>query len=117
MLTALAPRNTALNDSAVKTSPTKKPSKSSSVTSYFSQITGPFIQAWSSTWSQVILPVTVGTVMIIVNEATNKTSTTTIYHTEFEKNGSATLLTRTDTNAAGTITQVVTDEHNELMTM
>jgi hypothetical protein len=59
------------------------------------------------TWSQWITPSTVGTVMVTVNEATNQTFSTTIYHSEYENNGSMTLLTRTDTDAAGTVTKVL----------
>jgi hypothetical protein len=55
--------------------------------------------------------------MVTVNEATNQTFSTTIYHTDFERNSSATLLTRTDTDAAGTVTQVVTDEYSRTTTM
>ncbi|CZR54903.1 uncharacterized protein PAC_04788 [Phialocephala subalpina] len=109
------PRNTALNGTTTKASPTTTSSSSGSVTSSFSDITGPFILAHSSTWIQVIVPTTVGTVMVTVNEATNQTFSTTIYHTDYERNGSATLLTRTDTDAAGTVTQVVTDEYSRTM--
>lgn len=54
--------------------------------------------------------------MITVNEATNQTFSTTIFHTDYERNGSATLLSRTDTDAAGTVTQIVS-KHNRTMTV
>ncbi|KAG4439852.1 hypothetical protein IFR05_004665 [Cadophora sp. M221] len=111
------PRNTALNGTTAKPNPTTTSSTTASsnsdeVTSSFSHIKGPFLAAVSSTWTQVIIPITVGTVMVVVNEATNETSSTTIYHTDYERNGSSTILTRTDTDAAGTVTQVVTDKSN-----
>ncbi|KAE8446266.1 hypothetical protein EG329_012352 [Mollisiaceae sp. DMI_Dod_QoI] len=109
------PKNTALNATTTKASATKTASSSGSATSFFSDIAGPFILAQSSTWTQFIVPTTVGTVMVTVNEATNQTFSTTIYHTDYERNGSATLLTRTDTDAAGTVTQAVIDEHNRTM--
>ncbi|KAK0117419.1 hypothetical protein ONS96_013249 [Cadophora gregata f. sp. sojae] len=99
------PRQTGVNG----TVPTKTSSSSGSVTSFYSEIYGPFIAAVSSTWSQVIIPTTVGTVLVVVNAATNETTSTTIYHTDYLKNGSSTLLSRTDTDGAGTVTQVVTD--------
>ncbi|KAH7407105.1 hypothetical protein BKA64DRAFT_406986 [Cadophora sp. MPI-SDFR-AT-0126] len=109
------PRQTAVNGTAI---PTKTSSSSGSVTSFYSAIRGPFIAAVSSTWSQVIIPTTVGTVMVVVNAATNETTSTTIYHTDFLKNGSSTLLSRTDTDVAGTVTQVVTDyQNNQTMTV
>ncbi|KAH9217837.1 hypothetical protein DL95DRAFT_385960 [Leptodontidium sp. 2 PMI_412] len=112
------PRNTALNGTTAKPNPTPTSSSSELVTSSFSDIKGPFLAAVSSTWTQVIIPTTVGTVMVVVNEATNETSSTTIYHTDYERNGSSTILTRTDTDAAGTVTQVVTDKRNsQLMTI
>jgi hypothetical protein len=73
--------------------------------------------AYSYSWSQYIIPTTVGTVMVTVNEATNQTSSTTIYHSEYENNGSMTLLTRTDTDGAGTVTNVVPDLYNVHMTV
>lgn len=82
-----------------------------------SSTAGPFLGAYSYTWSQYIVPTTVGTVLVVVNNATNQTSTTTIYHTEFERNGSMTLLTRTDTNTAGTVTNAVLDYNRRRVTM
>jgi hypothetical protein len=82
-----------------------------------SSTTGPFLGAYSYTWSQYILPTTVGTVMVVINEATNQTSTSTSYHTEFDRSGSKTILTRTDTNAAGTVTDVVEDMYGSSATM
>jgi hypothetical protein len=78
---------------------------------------GPFLGAFSYTWTQYIIPTTVGTVLVVVNNATNQTSTTTIFHTEFIQNGSQTLLTRTDTNAAGTVTNAVADINGGFVTM
>ncbi|KAK0774201.1 hypothetical protein LTR02_007378 [Friedmanniomyces endolithicus] len=43
--------------------------------------------------------------MVTVNEATNKTQSTTVYNEEYTTDGGTTILTRTDTNAAGTVTQ------------
>ncbi|OWP03911.1 hypothetical protein B2J93_5870 [Marssonina coronariae] len=88
---------------------TRKPSSSAPAVSSFSSTQGPFLMVDSSTWSQFIIPTTVGTVMVTVNEATNKTISTTIYHTDYEINGTVTLLSRTNTNAAGTVTQVVSN--------
>merc|ERR1712093_771747 len=108
------PRQTA-NGTAV---PTRTSSGTGSVTSFYSEIYGPYLAAVSSTWSQVIIPTTVGTVLVVVNEATNETTSTTVYHTDFLKNGSSTLLSRTDTDVAGTVTQVVTDyQNNNTMTV
>lgn len=60
-------------------------------------------------------PVTVGTVMVTVDEASNQTVTSTSYHTEHSQyvtSGtfpSSLLYTRTDTNAAGTVTAEIYD--------
>lgn len=97
--------------------PTETSSTSGPVLTSFSSIAGPYIAAYSSTWSQAIIPITVGTVMFIVNEATNKTTSTTIYHTDFVQNGSTTLLSRTDTNSDGTVTYVATYGLNLSTTM
>jgi len=64
------------------------------------------MDATSYTWVQYYTPSTVGTVMVIVNDATNKTTSTTIFHTEFDLSGSSKLLEGTDTNKAGTVTAV-----------
>ena len=61
---------------------------------------------YSYTWSQWIRPTTVGTVYVTVNEATNQTSSTTVYHSEYKTNGSMQLLTRTDVDALGTVTGI-----------
>ncbi|KAL2064168.1 hypothetical protein VTL71DRAFT_4662 [Oculimacula yallundae] len=119
-VTVTASDSAATNPSSTVTVTRTRPTVTSQqgpVTSSFSQITGPFIAAFSSTWSQFIIPITVGTVMITINEATNQTYSTTIYHTDFESNGSTSLLTRTDTNAAGTITQVATYGFNQTTTI
>ncbi|KAK0850835.1 hypothetical protein LTR91_014746 [Friedmanniomyces endolithicus] len=50
-------------------------------------------------------PTIIGTVMVTVNEATNKTQSTTVYNEEYTTDGGTTILTRTDTDAAGTVTQ------------
>jgi hypothetical protein len=55
--------------------------------------------------------------MVTVNEATNETSSTTIYHKEYETDGTMKLLARTDTDAAGTVTQAVPNLHNVKVTM
>ncbi|KAK0255980.1 hypothetical protein LTS09_008910 [Friedmanniomyces endolithicus] len=43
--------------------------------------------------------------MVTVNEATNKTQSTTVYNEEYTTDGGTIILTRTDTDAAGTVTQ------------
>ncbi|KAK0868598.1 hypothetical protein LTR87_014084 [Friedmanniomyces endolithicus] len=78
---------------------------SSSVQSHWSFTDGPSAQAQLYTWSQWITPTIIGTVMVTVNEATNKTQSTTVYNEEYTTDGGTTILTRTDTNAAGTVTQ------------
>ena len=50
---------------------------------------------------------TVGTVLVTVNKANNKTVSTTIYHTDFTTNSSQQILNRTDIDARGTVTQVI----------
>jgi hypothetical protein len=55
--------------------------------------------------------------VVTVNEATNQTWSSTVYHSEYATNGSLSLLTRTDTDAAGTVTQVITDMYNVEMTV
>jgi len=77
------------------------------ILSYDSATDGPYAPATSMTWSQWITPSIVGTVLVTVNKANNRTVSTTVYHTDFETNGSRQLLTRTDTNAASTVTKVV----------
>jgi len=72
---------------------------------------------YSYSWSQYITPTIVGTVQVTVNEATNQTWSTTVYNSEFENNGSMTLLTRTDTDAAGIVTQVVQDLYDVNVTV
>ena len=80
-------------------------SDSTKVTSFFSETKGPWLPAQSYTWSQFITPTTVGTVEVIVNKDTNKTLTTTKTNLEYQSNGKLQIgLTRTDTNAAGTVT-------------
>ncbi|CZT10027.1 uncharacterized protein RCO7_03179 [Rhynchosporium graminicola] len=105
IVNAQQPRNTGRNGT-IKATSTTKSSTSGSVTSFFSSITGPNIAVDSYTWSQYIIPITVGTVLVVVNKATNKTTSTTVFHTDYVRNGSTALLTRTDTNSAGTVTQV-----------
>lgn len=72
-------------------------------------------------WTKKYNATTVGTVQIIINKATNKTTTTTKYHTEYKSNATGTdalaILERTDVNAAGTVTQVVKDLFNSSTTM
>lgn len=71
---------------------------------------GPYLGAHSYYWSQYLTPKVVGTVMVTVNEATNQTISSTIYHSEYAVNGSSQLLTRTDVNSAGTVTAVLYDD-------
>ena len=47
--------------------------------------------------------------MIIVDERTNSTTTTTEYHIDIVTGGKTTLFTRSDTNAAGTVTADITE--------
>lgn len=68
-------------------------------------------------WNKHYTASTVGTVIVVVNEATNKTSSTTIYHTEYDANGSSKLYSRTDTNEHGTITAAGTDLHGSKIMM
>lgn len=74
-----------------------------------SSTAGPFLAAYSYTWSQYITPTIVGTVQVTVNEATNETYSRTVYHSEYATNGSVSLITRTDTNSLGTVTAAVND--------
>lgn len=82
---------------------------------YFSSIAGPILSARTWEWVPNITPVTVGTVMVTIDEASNQTVTSTSYHTEhlhYVTNGtfpSSLLYSRTDTNAAGTVTAYVYD--------
>jgi hypothetical protein len=55
--------------------------------------------------------------MVTVNEATNQTWSTTIYHSEFATNGTMSILTRTDTNALGTVTAAIDDINGGKATM
>lgn len=71
---------------------------------YFSKTGGPFLDAYSFSWSKYITPTTVGTVHVTVDQAHNSTWSTTVYHTDYKVNGTDTLLSRTDTNVAGTVT-------------
>lgn len=71
----------------------------------------------SYTWSQHIFPTTVGTVMVTVDEGLHRTWSTTIYHEEFAHNGSMSIFTRTDTDTAGTVTQVIVDVYRMQRTM
>lgn len=72
--------------------------------------------AYSYTWSQYIEPTIIGTVEIIINTDTNRTVTTTKTKTEFANNGTIGVLTRTDLNAAGTVTAVTTDLYGQSFT-
>lgn len=77
---------------------------------YFSSIAGPILSARTWEWVSRYEPVTVGTVLVTVDEVTNQTVTSTAYHTDhlhFVTSGTipASLLHgRTNTNAAGTVT-------------
>jgi len=75
--------------------------------SFYSSTNGPFAAAGIYTWVQHVQPVTVGTVQVTVNKADNRTVSNTVYHTDFNVNGSQQLLTRTDTDARGTVTKVI----------
>lgn len=75
--------------------------------SYFSSTVGPSLFAQRYTWTQTIFPTTVGTVLVVINDDTNRTSLTTKTNTEYKSNGTLNILTRTDTNGAGTVTTVI----------
>lgn len=71
--------------------------------------------AVSYTWRQIAVPLTVGTVHFTVNQDTNQTVSTTIIDAEHEALVSSQIWngitfgvwTRTDVNAAGTVTTVI----------
>lgn len=73
-----------------------------SIGTSLSYLSGPVLMGDTYTWSKVITPVTVGTVLITINKANGKTYTTTTYHKEFINSKGATLFTPTDINSAGT---------------
>lgn len=90
---------------------------SQTATLSFSSIEGPLVSAYTYGWKQKFYPTTVGTVMVTVNVATNETLSTTIYHTNYDTNGTQTLFTRTDTDTAGTVTEVISDLYNKSVTV
>lgn len=90
---------TSTQDVTTSTSGNDKATKTS-----WSSISGPILPALTYSWSQYITPTIIGTVDIVINTDTNKTFTTTKTNTEYATNGSLAVLSRTDTNAAGTVT-------------
>ena len=69
-------------------------------------------------WIPGYSKVTVATVILVINDSTNATSTTTQYVESLLVNGTApTNIRRTNTNSAGTITSVVTGYRNSTTTM
>lgn len=64
---------------------------------------GPVMFVESRVWRKVYTPVIIGTIIVQVNEATNKTVTTTSYHSEY-LDGTETVSTPRRVNAAGTRT-------------
>lgn len=76
----------------------------------FSSTSGPTLDAWSYVWRKVYTPVIIGTVLVAVNEATNQTSRTTLYHSEY-LSGTEKVPTPTDLNAAGTRTAFIGATH------
>lgn len=84
--------------------------------SYFSSIAGPVLRARTWEWVTTrVPPITVGTVLVTVDEASNQTVTSTSYHTEHLSHvtdgtfPNSLLFTRTDTNAAGSVTAHIYD--------
>lgn len=84
-----------------------------------SSIAGPFINGQVYYWKRdaLVTPTTVGTVVVQINDATNQTTTTTIFHSEYKVNGTLRLLTRNNTNPAGTVTQVVSSLNATLLVL
>lgn len=78
----------------------------STYTSISSIIDGPHLLANTFKWVQVITPTIVGTVRIVIDANSNRTFTTTKTKAEFVENGTLlpSLYSRTDINAAGTVT-------------
>ncbi|KAK4901293.1 hypothetical protein LTR27_001851 [Elasticomyces elasticus] len=106
--------------SGISASPASTESSSTSVrntSSYYSSTSGPWAVGYTSSWKQVIWPTIVGTVIITINEATNKTYSTTVYNSEFAVNGTSSILTRTDVNSAGTVTKVKRDAFGQNATV
>jgi hypothetical protein len=58
-------------------------------------------------WIKWVTPTIVGTVMVIVNEALSTTSSSTIFHTRYQNVSDMSLFTPTNTNAAGTVTDII----------
>ncbi|KAF2165180.1 hypothetical protein M409DRAFT_56058 [Zasmidium cellare ATCC 36951] len=89
-------------------------------TTSFSSLSGPWLTARSWEWKSVYSRVTVGTVLVTVDQITNQTVTSTSYnsdHLQFVTSGTFSgpdLHTRTDTDAAGTVTGVVYDGSEKL---
>ncbi|KAK4505337.1 hypothetical protein PRZ48_003300 [Zasmidium cellare] len=89
--------------------------------SYFSSISGPELPATSWTWRSAYSRVTVGTVYVTVDQVNSQTVTSTSYNsdqlqyiTSGTLTGSDALHSRTDTNAAGTVTGVIYDGSERL---
>lgn len=85
------------------------PTVDSTITSYSYQ-DGPYLGAQTACWSQFWYPVTVGTVLVTVDQIHNTTLSRTVYNTEVSTDGTLKLFTRTDTNAQGTVTTVFNGE-------
>lgn len=77
-----------------------------SITTSLSSTSGPWLPVLTYEWTQYIYPTVIGTVQVIVNTDTNRTMTSTKYNTQIATNGTESILTRTDTNEAGTVTGV-----------
>ena len=60
-------------------------------------------------WSLAYAPRTIGTVFIVFDHAANRTVTSTKWKQEYIANSTMALHSRTDTNAAGTVTASMID--------
>lgn len=68
------------------------------------------------TWTPQYRPITIGTVFVVVNEDTNRTVTTTKIRDAWTEYSTISILSRNDTNAAGTVTAAVTDNYGHVVT-
>ncbi|KAK5712071.1 hypothetical protein LTR15_012140 [Elasticomyces elasticus] len=83
----------------------------------------PSVRGISYTWFQAFTPTILGTVYIVINNL-NQTRTTTVTNssaiaskTQYLRNGTLVLLTRTDVNEAGTVTKVLPSGVNGSITV
>lgn len=71
----------------------------------FSYISGPVLDGWTWMWTKAFTPVTVGTVTVAVDEASNQVARSTTFHSNFLNYANASLFSPTATNAAGIKTE------------